>query len=194
MSDKTPKLEKDSISSPSQARKNIEEIKKDSIEYYQFYTQAQGVQSIDTSLQFEKAAYAHNLLYRDLFDLNAFANMGQGYQKLSFEPKYSRVPNMGFPAKEWIYLSKDHIKYFDVISPTTWMKYQSGLEKGQATDIIFTINLTEKWNTTFNYIGLNSLGKYFRSLSDGLQWYISSQYLGETYRFKLHYALPNDIQ
>lgn len=158
----------------------------DTIHLYRYYTERTGFQFIDTTLNFQNH-HTQNLLRKDLFGIQGFANMGQGYQKLYFDLKYNQTPREGFPTKEWIYLPEDQVKYFDVISPTTQLSYQSGFEKGQATDITFTINLQEKWNTTFNYMGLNSLGKYYRSLADALRWYISSQYLGEAYRFKIHY-------
>lgn len=120
---------------------------------------------IDTTLTILKDRLL-NYTRKDNFELLDFHNQGQTYNALaqSFSNK-GLFPEMGFKAKKYNYLKIDEIPFFRVPTPSSEIMYRSGLEQGQVLDALVTMNTSPKFNISFAYKGLRSLGKYRHALA-----------------------------
>ncbi len=117
---------------------------------------------IDTTLTLKKE-FKHNILRKDNFELIAFNNQGQTFQKLGHDfSEGSIYPRLGAEAKQFEYIPVAAINYFEVPTATTEVMYRTGMEQGQMLDILFTVNTSKKFNFSIQYKGLRSLG-YFRN-------------------------------
>lgn len=120
---------------------------------------------IDTTLNITKE-YRFNFLRKDLFGLLAFQNQGQTFNSLTHDFKtISTFPLMGIRAKQFNYLTKEDVTYFEVPTPTSEILYRTGLEQGQVLEALFTLNFSRRLNVGIQYKGLRSLGKYRNSLA-----------------------------
>ncbi|PCH72625.1 MAG: hypothetical protein COB98_11670 [Flavobacteriaceae bacterium] len=120
---------------------------------------------IDTTLTLRKY-FKHNVLKRDNFELMEFHNQGQTYQKLGHDfTKNGLFPDLGANAKQFEYIPIEAINYYEVPTATTEVMYRTGMEQGQMLDILFTVNTSRKFNVSFEYRGLRSLGYYRNALA-----------------------------
>jgi len=115
---------------------------------------------IDTTLSVKKH-YKHNYIRKDNFELMAFHNQGQTYNKLGYSFQESSIfPAIGFNAKQYNYYTLNDLPYYYVPTPTSEMMYRKGLQQGQVLDAMLTANTSEQLNISASYKGLRSLGKY----------------------------------
>ena len=120
---------------------------------------------IDTTLTLKKELI-HNVLRKDNFELMAFHNQGQTFQKLGHDfSENSIYPSLGAEAKQFEYIPIKDVNYFEVPTATTEVMYRTGLEQGQMLDILFTVNTSRKFNFSLQYKGLRSLGSYRNALA-----------------------------
>ncbi len=120
---------------------------------------------VDTTLTIQKY-YKFNFLRKDNFELLAFHNQGQTFNRLGYDfGKTSVIPDIGFSAKQFNYFNIEDVDYYHVPTPTTEIMYRTGLEQGQVLDALFTVNFSERLNIGIAYRGLRSLGAYRRSLA-----------------------------
>lgn len=135
---------------------------------------------IDTTLTLRKN-FKHNVLKRDDFELMAFHNQGQTYQKLGHEfTKSGLFPNIGANAKQFEYIPLEAINYFEVPTATTEAMYRTGLEQGQMLDVLFTVNTSRKFNISLEYKGLRSLGNYRNALASHGNFSATFNYLSKS--------------
>jgi len=120
---------------------------------------------IDTTLTLKKD-FKFNYLRKDNFELIAFHNQGQTFNKLGYNfTNNSLLPSIGASAKHHNYLRVEDISYYEVPTPTSEIFYRTGLEQGQALNAFLTMNTSRQFNFSLAYKGLRSLGKYRNSLA-----------------------------
>ena len=120
---------------------------------------------IDTTLSIQKQ-YKFNYIRKDNFELMAFHNQGQTYNKLGYDFNGSAMfPEMGFSAKQYNYYTLNDLDYYYVPTPTSEMMYKKGMQQGQVLDALLTANTSKQLNVSAAYKGLRSLGKYQSALS-----------------------------
>ena len=120
---------------------------------------------IDTTLSVKKH-YKHNYIRKDNFELIAFHNQGQTYNKLGYSFQESAIfPSIGFNAKQYNYYTLNDLPYYYVPTPTSEMMYRKGLQQGQVLDAMLTANTSEQLNVSASYKGLRSLGRYKNALA-----------------------------
>jgi hypothetical protein len=145
---------------------------------------------IDTTLTLQKD-FKMNYLRKDNFELIPFHNLGQTFNKLAYRfENNSMFPEIGVTAKQYNHYKKEDVYYYEVPTPTTEVMYRSGLEQGQMMDALFTVNTSPRFNLSFAYRGLRSLGKYRQSLSSHGNFRTSFLYHSENEKYSIrgHYA------
>ena len=131
---------------------------------------------VDTTLTIQKH-YKFNFLRKDDFELLAFHNQGQTFNKLGYDfGKIALLPDIGFKGKQFNYLNIEDIDYYHVPTPTSEIMYRTGLQQGQVLDALFTVNFSKRFNVGIAYRGLRSLGAYRRSLASTGNFRLSFNY------------------
>ena len=132
--------------------------------YRQFNSESDSIQ-VDTTISIKKD-YKFNYLQRDNFGLMPFANIGQTYNTLSFNPAdQETAPLFGARARHYNYLEHEDIRFYEVATPWTRLTYKTAFEQGQLLDAFFTVNLSKEFNFAIAYKGLRSLGNYQNALT-----------------------------
>jgi Putative porin len=153
------------------------------IDMYRVVTMENDTTYIDTTLTIKKE-YSYNYLRKDIFGLLPFANEGQTYQTLQFGLKdFSPLPEFGFAAKHFNYLSDKQIKYYSVATPLTELYFKTVMEQGQSLDAFFTINTSERFNFSLAYKGLRSFGRFSNQLSSAGNFRFTSNYQTKNKRY-----------
>ena len=120
---------------------------------------------VDTTLTIAKD-YKFNYIRKDNFELLAFHNLGQTFNKLAYNfTDNSLFPTIGANAKQYNYYKIEDVFYYDVPTPTSEFMYKTGMEQGQILDGYLTLNTSRQFNIYIAYKGLRSLGKYRNSLA-----------------------------
>ncbi len=160
---------------------------------YKYFTYTNDTLVIDTTLSLKKE-YAFNILRKDMFGYQEFANQGKTYTPLKADFEEASIySQMGTKSKDYNFYEKEDIVYYQVPTPSSEAAYRSGIEQGQFLDVLFTSNFNERFNTTIAYKGLRSLGEYRYSLSSQAALRFSSNYQtkNKRYRLRLHYVGQN---
>lgn len=131
---------------------------------YKIFSYNRDTTYIDTTLTLQKE-YKFNYLRTDNFELLGFHNQGQTFTNLGYSfNNIKKLPDIGFTAKQVSYFDVEDIKYYEVPTTTTEILYRTGLQQGQVLDALFTLNFSKRFNVSFSYKGLRSLGAYRRAL------------------------------
>ena len=164
-------------------------VSKDSIKRYKIYNYADDSTYVDTTLNIKKF-YKHNLLRRDDFYVQKYANQGENYSLLSYQETSSANPQFGFRTKHLNYLNANDIKYYDVATPYTELGLKMGYYRGQFLDALFTTNLNPNLNISIGYKGLRSVGRYINSLTSHGNFQTTVNYItkDKKYRLKAHFT------
>ncbi|WP_157961135.1 putative porin [Lutibacter citreus] len=145
---------------------------------------------IDTTLTLKKD-FKFNYIRKDNFELLAFHNQGQTFNKLGYNFNNKGIfPLMGIDAKQFNYKTVEDIQYYYVPTPTTEVLYRTGLEQGQVLDAFITMNTSKQFNFSLAYKGLRSLGKYRQALSSHGNFRYTFNYhsKNELYNLKGHFS------
>jgi len=145
---------------------------------------------IDTTLTLAKE-YKFNFIRKDLFGLLSFSNQGQTFNTLSYDfSVFGAEPGMGVSGKQFNYLKKEEINYYEVPTPTTEILYRTGMQQGQVLDVLFTLNFSRRFNVGIAYRGLRSLGKFRNSLAShgNFRTLFSYRTQNERYEIRGHLA------
>lgn len=146
---------------------------------------------VDTSLTIQKE-YKFNYLRKDIFGLLPFANEGQPYTVLDFKLKNRNTffPEIGFSGKHFNYLRAEDIQYYSVATPVTELYFKTVMNQGQSLDALVTLNTSERFNFSFAYKGLRSLGRYINQLSSTGNFRVTASYntANANYYLKSHFA------
>jgi len=143
---------------------------------------------VDTTLTIQKE-YKFNFRRKDNFELLEFHNQGQTFTNLAYDYNgISLFPDIGYRAKQHLYMNVDDIDYYEVPTPTSEILYRTGLLQGQVLDALFTLNFSKRLNVSIAYKGLRSLGQYRQSLSStgNFRTTISYSTPKDQYRIKAH--------
>jgi len=144
---------------------------------------------VDTTLTIAKD-YKFNYIRKDNFELLAFANQGQTFNKLGYNfNDNSLFPTIGANAKHYNYYKIEDVYYYDVPTPTSEFMYRTGMEQGQVLDGFLTMNTSRQFNFSMAYKGLRSLGKYRNSLASHGNFRTTVNYRSKnnTYSLKGHF-------
>tara|TARA_R110001583_G_scaffold46395_1_gene145504 strand:- start:8830 stop:11064 length:2235 start_codon:yes stop_codon:yes gene_type:complete len=140
---------------------------------------------VDTTLTFKKDLI-FNYLRKDNFELLAFHNQGQTFNKLGYNfENNSLLPTIGANAKQFNYYKVEDISYYEVPTPTSEIFYRTGLEQGQVLNAFLTMNTSRRFNFSVAYKGLRSLGKYRNTLASHGNFRTTFNYYTENKRYYL---------
>lgn len=149
---------------------------------YKFRTNSSDWEIIDLGLGIDDF-YKQNAYQKDLFDFQAFPNIGQTLNPLTlqFNDRNQILPF----GKSQLYKSSEQVKYYDVKTPVTEFVYEGGVKEGQFLSSVFTHNINSQWNYALNYQALKSRGNYERSLASYSNFNFSSIYYTKNKRYKI---------
>lgn len=149
---------------------------------------------VDTTLTIKKD-YKFNYLQEDNFGLMPFANIGQTYNRLTYNTSIDNtLPLFGARAKHFNYKASKTIKSYEVPTPWTRLTYKTAFEQGQMLDAFFTINLVKQFNFSIAYKGLRSLGNYQNVLTSSGNFRFTTNYSSKNSRYKANgHIVAQDI-
>ncbi len=163
----------------------IDNREKPPIEDYKIISVKNDTTHVDTTLTIYKQ-YKFNYLRKDNFELLAFSNIGQTYNKLAYDfTENNLVPDIGARAKHYPYYEVDDIYYYHVPTPLSELYFKTTFEQGQNTDAFFTSNLSPRFNFSIAYRGLRSLGKYQHILASQGSFRFTASYRTKNNRYHL---------
>ncbi len=150
---------------------------------YKIITYSSDTLIIDTTLTMKKD-YKFNYIRKDDFELMAFQNQGQTYNRLGYDfSNSSFIPKMGMSAKFYNFKRAEDIRYYEVPTPTSELMWRSGMEQGQALDAFVTMNKSPQFNFSFAFNGLRSLGKYRETLASHGNFRMTMSYHTKSKRY-----------
>ncbi|MFP4846906.1 putative porin [Winogradskyella sp. PE311] len=154
------------------------------IDMYLLFNFDKDTTAVDTTLTIRKD-YKFNYLQKDNFGLMPFANIGQSYNTLSFNPSSNKTkPLFGSRARHFNYFEEEDINYYEVPTPWTRLTYKTAFEQGQMLDAFFTVNLSRQFNFSIAYKGLRSLGNYQNTLTSSGNFRFTSSYSSKNKRYR----------
>ncbi|WP_343067660.1 putative porin [Winogradskyella flava] len=181
---KAPDIETSNLKDSSASKQSTGFKKLATIDLYLLFNAEIDTIHVDTTLSIKKD-YKFNYLQKDNFGLMPFANIGQTYNALSFNPADNEVtPLFGSRARHFNYLEQEDIKYYEVPTPWTRLTYKTAFEQGQMLDAFFSVNLSKQINFSIEYKGLRSLGNYQNALTSSGNFRFTSNYKSKNKRYK----------
>jgi hypothetical protein len=141
---------------------------------------------LDTTLNINKF-YEFNFRRKDNFEFIKPNNVGQVYNKLSYNLNDTNYPRIGFNANNSQLQSIEDVYFYDVAYPMTELLFKSVFSQGQLTDVLFTTNVNRKLNFSLAFKALRSLGKYQNSLSGSKNFNFTYNYNSEKFSSKSFY-------
>jgi len=170
------------------AEGNLPKKKKEkpSITLYKIISAKRDTTFVDTSLSMQKE-YKFNYLRKDIFELQEFANVGQTYNKLAYNfDKTNLVPLFAAQSHHYNYKEIDEMKYFHVPTPLTELYFKTAFKQGQQLDAFFTINTSEQFNFSAEYMGVRSLGAYQNSLTSTGNFKFTTNYQSKDKKLSIY--------
>jgi len=138
---------------------------------------------VDTTLSIKKD-YKFNYLRKDDFGLMPFSNMGQTYNRLTYNfQNTSLMPSFGARAKHFFYMEVEDVNYYRVPTPLTELLFRTAFEQGQLADSFFTVNTSPEFNFSIAYKGMRSLGKYQHLLASSGNFRFTTNYQTKNKRY-----------
>lgn len=154
-----------------------------SIDMYLRFNTEVDTSIVDTTLVIDKQ-YKFNYLQSDNFGLMPFANIGQTYNTLTYNPKGKNlIPLFGARARHFNYYHSNDIKYYEVPTPWTRLTYKTAFQQGQMLDAFFSVNLSKQFNFSIAYKGLRSLGNYQNALTSSGNFRFTTNYKSKNNRY-----------
>tara|TARA_R110002050_G_scaffold273113_1_gene417014 strand:- start:263 stop:2212 length:1950 start_codon:yes stop_codon:yes gene_type:complete len=164
------------------------------IEDYLIISHTNDTTYVDTTLSIQKE-YKFNYLRKDNFGLMPFSNLGQTYNRLTYNFKNtSLMPSFGARAKHFNYMEIEDINYYRVPTPLTELFFKTAFEQGQLADSFFTVNTSPQFNFSIAYKGLRSLGKYQNILASTGNFRFTTNYQTKNKRYNVRaHIVTQDI-
>lgn len=150
---------------------------------------------VDTTLTIKKE-YKFNFRRKDNFELLEFHNQGQTFTTLAYDfSNTSLSPDIGYRAKQFLYMNIEDVKYYQVPTPTSEILYRTGIQQGQVLDAFFTLNFSKRLNASIAYKGLRSTGRYRQSLASSGNFRTTLSYSTpqDQYRLRMHITFQDAI-
>ncbi|WP_411811430.1 putative porin [Chryseobacterium scophthalmum] len=168
-------------------------IFKPTINDYQYQTQFSEKKIFDTAMTFNKTYIFSQYNNRDNFGRVQFANIGSGFNPLSYEVNAEQNLSLLPTNKSYGILGINDIKYYDVKTPTATFIYHTAMKNGAALQSTYTQNIGKRFNFALDYMGLRSQGFYRNSLSANNNTLFSGHYTSKSGDYELfaHYLHQN---
>ena len=148
---------------------------------------------VDTTLSLKKERL-FNYIRKDNFELLAFHNLGQTYNRMGYDFSKTRLfPEFGARAKYYNYYPTKAINYYRVPTPTSELFFKTGIQQGQVLNSFLTSNLTPQLNISVAYKGLRSLGDYRDALAAHKNFRVTGSFetKNKRYQVRSHYVAQN---
>ena len=174
----------------SMEQQTKEERAKPPITDYKIITVSNDTTFVDTTLTIEED-YRFNYLRKDRFELLPFSNVGQTYNRLSYEfERKNLLPEFGARARHFNFFEVEDVNYYRVPTPFTELFFRTVFEQGQVLDAFFTVNTSPNLNFSVAYKGLRSLGKYQHILTSTGNFRAAVNYhtQDQKYHLKTHFV------
>lgn len=168
-------------------------IFKPTINDYQYQTQYSEKKIFDTAMTFNKTYIFSQYNNRDNFGRVQFANIGAGFNPLSYEVNAEQNLSLLPTNKSYGILGVNDIKYYDVKTPTAAFIYHTAMKNGAALQSTYTQNIGKRFNFALDYMGLRSQGFYRNSLAANNNTLFSGHYTSKSGNYELfaHYLNQN---
>ncbi|MDF2934340.1 MAG: hypothetical protein K0R36_3671 [Chryseobacterium sp.] len=174
-------------------KKDSLKIFKPTIRDYQYQTQFSEKKVFDTVMTFDKTNVFSQYNNRDNFGRVQFANIGAGFNPLSYEINPEGNLSLLPSNKSYGILGVNDIKYYDVKTPTATFIYHTAMRNGAALQSTYTQNIGKRFNFAVEYMGLRSEGMYRNSLAANNNTLFSGHYISKSGNYELfaHYLHQN---
>ncbi|KFE98695.1 hypothetical protein IX39_14835 [Chryseobacterium formosense] len=168
-------------------------IFKPTINDYQYQTQFSEKKVFDTAMTFNKTYIFSQYNNRDDFGRVQFANIGSGFNPLSYEMNAEQNLALLPTNKSYGILGINDVKYYDVKTPTAAFIYHTAMRNGAALQSTYTQNIGKRFNFSLDYMGLRSQGFYRNSLASNNNTLFSGHYTSKSGNYELfaHYLHQN---
>lgn len=174
-------------------KKDSLKIFKPTIQDYQYQTQFSEKKVFDTIMTFDKTYIFSQYNNRDNFGRVQFANIGAGFNPLSYEVNAEGNLSLLPTNKSYGVLGVNDIRYYDVKTPTATFIYHTAMRNGAALQSTYTQNIGKRFNFAVEYMGLRSQGFYRNSLAANNNTLFSGHYTSKSGNYELftHYLHQN---
>ncbi|WP_439480211.1 putative porin [Chryseobacterium aquaticum] len=174
-------------------KKDSLKIFKPTIQDYQYQTQFSEKKVFDTVMTFDKTYIFSQYNNRDNFGRVQFANIGAGFNPLSYEVNAEGNLSLLPTNKSYGILGVNDIRYYDVKTPTATFIYHTAMRNGAALQSTYTQNIGKRFNFAVEYMGLRSQGFYRNSLAANNNTLFSGHYISKSGNYELftHYLHQN---
>jgi len=168
-------------------------IFKPTINDYLYQKQFAEKKVFDTVMTFDKTYIFSQYNNRDNFGRVQVANIGAGFNPLSYELNPEQNLALMPTNKSYGILGVDDIKYYDVKTPTATFVYHNAMKNGAALKSTYTQNIGKRFNFAMEYMGLRSQGMYRNSLAANNNTLFSGHYTSKNGKYELfaHYLHQN---
>ncbi|WP_394675003.1 putative porin [uncultured Chryseobacterium sp.] len=168
-------------------------IFKPTINDYLYQKQFSEKKVFDTVMTFDKTYIFSQYNNRDNFGRVQVANIGAGFNPLSYELNPEQNLALMPTNKSYGILGVDDIKYYDVKTPTATFVYHNAMKNGAALKSTYTQNIGKRFNFAIEYMGLRSQGMYRNSLAANNNTLFSGYYTSKNGKYELfaHYLHQN---
>ncbi|KNB62448.1 putative porin [Chryseobacterium sp. Hurlbut01] len=175
-------------------KKDSLKIFKPTIQDYQYQTQFSSEKKVfDTIMTFDKTYIFSQYNNKNNFGRVQFANIGAGFNPLSYEVNAEGNLSLLPTNKSYGILGVNDIRYYDVKTPTATFIYHTAMRNGAALQSTYTQNIGKRFNFAVEYMGLRSQGFYRNSLSANNNTLFSGHYTSKSGNYELfaHYLHQN---
>ncbi len=186
-------LPKDDILVIDSGKKDSLKIFKPTINDYLYQTQFSEKKVFDTVMTFNKTYIFSQYNNRDNFGRVQVANIGAGFNPLSYEVNPEQNLSLLPAHKSYGILGANDVRYYDVKTPTATFVYHNAMKNGAALTSTYTQNIGKRFNFALEYTGLRSQGMYRNSLAANNNTLFSGHYVSKSGNYELfaHYLHQN---
>jgi hypothetical protein len=187
------KLPKEDTLVIDSGKKDSLKIFKPTINDYLYQTQFSEKKVFDTVMTFNKTYIFSQYNNRDNFGRVQMANIGAGFNPLSYEVHPEQNLSLLPTHKSYGILGVNDIHYYDVKTPTAAFVYHNAMKNGAALYSTYTQNIGKRFNFALEYTGLRSQGMYRNSLAANNTTLFSGHYVSKSGNYELfaHYLHQN---
>lgn len=191
-SNQLPKNGEDTLVIDSGTKDSLK-IFKPTINDYLYQTQFAEKKVFDTVMTFDKTYIFSQYNNRDNFGRVQVANIGAGFNPLSYELNPEQNLALLPTNKSYVILGVNDIHYYDVKTPTATFIYHNAMKNGAALRSSYTQNIGKRFNFSLEYSGLRSQGMYRNSLASNNNTLFTGHYISKSGNYELfaHYLHQN---
>ncbi len=174
-------------------KKDSLKIFKPTINDYLYQAQFSEKKVFDTVMTFDKTYIFSQYNNRDNFGRVQVANIGAGFNPISYEFNPEQNLSLLPTNKSYGILGVNDIHYYDVKTPTATFIYHNAMKNGAALRSSYTQNIGKRFNFSLEYSGLRSQGMYRNSLASNNNTLFTGHYVSKSGNYELfaHYLHQN---